>query len=193
MVRVTPPAGVVDEHLPATDRVSKRDEHAQLVRDSLDTATILDHGGPPALRHDTIKRDRVRGFVIAGLAARRRVPFQQLDRIEHRPISGVVRPERKRAEQRGEHASVVRGVRGSQHRPHSLVEDSFLRPRLTNQVTQRSFIDDGVHNVTDGAVGMLDRDLGDPEQDLFLPANPAEIGDQFTFNASIRVGVDLVD
>ena len=54
MVRVTPPAGVVDEHLPATDRVAESDEHAQLTRDSLYTAAIVDHGGPPALRHDTM-------------------------------------------------------------------------------------------------------------------------------------------
>ena len=40
---------------------------------------------------------------------------------------------------------------------------------------------------------MLNGDLRDPVQNLFLPADTEEGGDQFTFNASIRVVVDLAD
>ena len=41
VVRITPPACTIDEHFAATDRVSQSNEHAQLIRDSLDSATVL--------------------------------------------------------------------------------------------------------------------------------------------------------
>ena len=92
-----------------------------------------------------------------------------------------------------EHAPVVRRVGRPQHRADPVVEQSFLCACLTNQVAQGSFVDDRIHDVADLVVGPLHGDLRDPEQDLVLAADSAQVSDQFAFHATIRVGVDLVD
>ena len=193
MVGVTPPAGIIDEHLPTTDSVAKGDKHAQLIRNPLNTPTVVDDRGPPALRHNTIKRYGICGFVVAGLAGGRRVSLQQLDRVEDRPVGSVVRPEDKRVEQRGKHAPVVRRVRRPQHRTDSVVEYTLLCSGFTNQVAQSAFIDNWVHGGADRVVGSSDGNLGDPKQNLVLATDTTQIRDQFTFHASISVRVDLVD
>ena len=120
VLRVAPPAGAIDLDLPATQRVAQRDQHAQLVRDPLDPALLVDHRVAPRLRHHPVDRDRRRAAgrrsavlpSTLGVAAPAD-PTRPSPAGRRCCCSGT-----QRRQQRGQHPPVVVGVRATQHRAH---------------------------------------------------------------------------
>ncbi|MEV5441002.1 hypothetical protein AB0N23_00335 [Streptomyces sp. NPDC052644] len=56
VLRITPPVGAHDPDLPSSQRVPQADQHAQLVRDALDVALVVDDRRPPLLGHHSVQR-----------------------------------------------------------------------------------------------------------------------------------------
>jgi hypothetical protein len=139
---VAPAVGANDGDLAATDRVSERTQHAQLVGDALDPAVVVDDRGAPLARHDPIDRHGLRGGVETVLAGPLRVPGQQLERVHDRAVAGVGAAKLQGGQQPREHPAVVRGVRRAQHRPDALAKRLVVGFGLAHEVAQRAFADD---------------------------------------------------
>ena len=121
-----------------------------------------------------------------------RVAAQQLKRVHQRPIHGVVAPELQRLEHRREHPAVVVAVGGAQHFAYLRPERPIVRLRLTHEVSQRLLPDDREDRPADRVVGMLDRGIGEREQNPALTAHRLQIGDQLLLHAIVRPRAHLV-
>jgi hypothetical protein len=124
LVRVLPPARALDVDLPAAQRLPQRDQHAELVRDALHPAAVVDHAVQPCLRHDPVDRDLLAGRVELLVAVGARVAGEQADGVHDRAAGAVVAAELRGGQQRGEHPPVVVRVGAAQlvadplgHRP----------------------------------------------------------------------------
>ena len=124
---------------------------------------------------DPVQRDWGGGVVEAGLTRDRRPPTQQAQRLHHRAVGGVVAAELRRAEKGGQHLAVVMRVRRAQHHPHPGLEGALIGLGLANQLAQRLLGHHRIQRPAHQLVGMLNGGLGQPEQDPFLTANPAQV------------------
>ena len=128
IVGVAPLAGAFHPDLPAPDRRAQRHQDAQLVRDPLDPAPLIDHRRPPVVRDHMIQWYHVARRV--GLLRRTVVALQQVQRVHHRLMRGVVTPETQRLQQFRQAAPVVVRVGGPQLHPEPGAERALVRPRL---------------------------------------------------------------
>jgi len=179
--------------LAAAQRVAQRDQHAQLVRDSLDAAPVVNHRLAPGAGHDAVDRDGVGVGEEPGLAVHAGVAGQQRERRHHRAVGGVVAAKLQRSEQRRQHPSVVVGVRAAQHGADSGLEGVLVGLGLAHQLAQGLPPDHREQRRADGVVGMVDGGLGEAEQDRFLAADPAQVLGQLALDAAVRACVDPVD
>ncbi len=193
ILRVAPPARPVDIHLAAPQSVAQRDQHAQLIRDALDPAAFVDHRLKPRLGHHAVDRDGVLLGVEADLAVHAGVADQQLQRLHHRPVGGVVAAELQRRQQRRQHPPIVIRVRRAQHSAHTSLEHLLVGLGLTHQIPQRLLPDHRKQRLTNDVVGMVDRGLGQLEQDALLASHPPQVVDHFFLDLAVGAGVDLVD
>jgi hypothetical protein len=107
LVGVTPAvrAGAVD--LPAPERVPQRAQDAQLVRDALDLAMLVDHRVAPFIREHPVDRDALAGRVEPLLTWRLDMAVQQCERVHHRPVERVGAAELEGVQDPREHPPVV--------------------------------------------------------------------------------------
>ncbi|MFJ5100803.1 hypothetical protein [Streptomyces sp. NPDC088554] len=101
VLRVLPPVRARHPDLPPPQRVPQGHEHAQLVRDALDPTALIHHSLAPLLAHHPGQRDLLRlveerPLLRDGLV---QVPLEQVDRVHHRPVGGVVALQLQRVEQ----------------------------------------------------------------------------------------------
>jgi len=59
---------------------------------------------------------------------------------------------------------------------------------LANEITQRSFVGDGVDDILDRAFGMFERCFGHLEEEVIFAGDALDVGDQLTLRAP-SVGV----
>ena len=193
VVGVAPAVGAHHPHLTAADRLPQRPQHAQLVGNPLHSAPLVDHGIAPRRRHDPVEGDLLLRPVEALRARTCRPPAQQLEGVDHRAPGGVVAPERQSREQPRQHAAVVGRVRRGQHGANLSAERVLVRLALAHQVPQGGLADDRVQRLAHGVVGVLDRRLGQPEQDAVLAPDPAQVGEQLGLDPALGPAVDAVN
>lgn len=130
VLRVTPPVRPHHPDLPAPHRVPKRHQHAQLVRDALDPSLVVHRRRPPVLGHHPRERHALRRIEERALLQRLvQVALEQVDRVHHRPVGGVVALQLQRAQQRREHPAPVRRARRPQHRTNARLVGGPRSPR----------------------------------------------------------------
>jgi hypothetical protein len=122
-----------------------------------------------------------------------RVAREQLERVDHGPVGGVVAAELQRRDQLRQPTPVVIGVRGAQHRPDALVKRVLGRFRFVDQITQGALGNDWEQRAADRLVRMLDGGLGEREQDALLAAHALEVIDKLLLDPALGVRVDLVN
>jgi hypothetical protein len=155
---------------------------------------LVDHRVTPPGGHDPLQRHPLGRVVEAGLPGPVRPACQEIEGVHHRPEGGVVAAKRQRAEQPGQHPSVVVGVGGPQHGADLLLEHPLVRACLPHQVPQ-GLLATRHHRVqrgTHGLVGMVKGGLGEAEQDALLATHPVQLGEQLPLDAVLSAGVDLV-
>lgn len=193
VVRVAPPVRARDVDLAAAQRVAQRDQHAQLIRDPLDPAAVIDDRVAPGPGHHTVDRDGIGVGEEPGLAVHAGVAGQQRQRSHHRPVGGVVAAELQRGEQRRQHPAVVVGVRAAQHRADPGLEGVLVGPGLAYQLAQRLLPDHREQRRPDRVVRVRDGGLRESEQDRFLAAHPAQVLSELALHAAVGACVDPVD
>ncbi|MFE0362806.1 hypothetical protein [Streptomyces griseoaurantiacus] len=110
VLRVAPPPPGLDVDLSAPGRAPQRHRHAQLVRDALDFALVVEDRLAPIPEYDAVHRHDVTGVVEARLAVDVGVLGQQHEPVHHRPVGHVLALEAQRVQQRRQHLPVVRAV-----------------------------------------------------------------------------------
>jgi hypothetical protein len=122
------------------------------------------------------------------------VPPDQIQRVEHRPVGGVVRPELQHVQQLNQPAPVVVGVRGPQRGLHGAPVHRPLGPELVHQLAQR-LLPAGhrrIDHLPDRIVWPGQRCLGDAEQDVLLAGDPFERVHQFLGDSAVCAGANAV-
>ncbi|MBF6454810.1 hypothetical protein [Nocardia cyriacigeorgica] len=76
--RVAPPVAALDVDFAPSQRVTQRDQHAQLVRYALDPVAVVDHSFTPGFRDHAVQRHQGVLVVEANLAVDRGIARQQL-------------------------------------------------------------------------------------------------------------------
>lgn len=76
--RVAPPVAALDVDFAPSQRVTQRDQHAQLVRYALDPVAVVDHSFTPGFRDHAVQRHQGVLVVEADLAVDRGIARQQL-------------------------------------------------------------------------------------------------------------------
>jgi hypothetical protein len=122
------------------------------------------------------------------------IPLDQLQRLQHRPVHRVVRPELQRLQDLDQPGPVVVGVGGLEAPLPGLPVGRPLRLELAHQVQQHlQPAGRGVHDLLDDAVRPLGRRRGDLEQDVLLARNlPGDLGDELVPRPGLGSGVDPV-
>jgi hypothetical protein len=119
------------------------------------------------------------------------VALQQLDRVHHRAVGGVVGAELQCSQQIRQQTAVVMGVGTAQHGADLAVEHRPLGLGLPGQLPQRRFPDQRVDHLPDRLVRVRDRRLRDPVQDPRLACHPLQIVGQFFLDPPLSPGVNL--
>jgi hypothetical protein len=116
VVRVPPPLGADHPQFPTSQPVPQRSQHAQLVGNPLNPATLVDDRVAPLGRDHPVEGDDVLGVVEADRPRAGGVAAQQGQGIHDGTVGGVVRPDVQSGQQRGKQPAVVVRVRRPQHR-----------------------------------------------------------------------------
>ncbi|SIO87419.1 hypothetical protein BQ8420_16415 [Nocardiopsis sp. JB363] len=195
-VGIAPLPGPLHVDLPPAQGLAQCDEHAQLIGDALHPPRggVGDGLGPglghhPLDRHPLGSAVELLGPLDLGVAS------QQLDRLHHRPVGGVVTAERQRGQQRGEHPSVVVGVGAAQLVAHPLGHRLLRGHQLPRQLAQRLL---PARDRTEDHLGHRPAGLGQggvhhPAQDALLARHRGQLTDQLLLHPLLRAGVDSVD
>jgi hypothetical protein len=186
-------ARALDIDLAASDRVPQCHQHAQLVRDALSPALVVDGSLAPVLADHAVRRHRVADVVEAGLAVDPGVLLQQRERVHYRPVGGVVALESQRVQHRRQHLPVVRAVRGAQRGADFGFEDLLVGLRLGHQVAQRLLSDHRVQGRAPHFVGLADRRVGELEKNPLLAADLLQLRRQLLLHPPPCTGVDLMN
>ncbi|MGW2181308.1 chloride channel protein [Streptomyces sp. NPDC001732] len=180
--------------LPPPQRVTQRHKHAQLVRDALDPAALVHHRLAPFLAYHPGQRDLLRLVEERALLRDElvQIPLEQVDRVHHRPVGGVVALQLQRVQQWREHPPPVVGVRRTQHRAPPGPVGGLARCGLRRQRLQRGLPGHRIDHLADRATRLRDRRLRQPQQDALLAADPLELLAELALDLLLRPSVDLL-
>jgi hypothetical protein len=166
--------GALGPQLAGPQALAHGAQHIELVTHAIDPLralrAFLDDQGTPLARNHPLERDLGRLVVsVIGIPVR----LEHLERLDHRPISGVVGLESHRIQDRHQHAAVVMTVGGTHALLDLAIEVEAHGFELGDDVLQRLLAHHRIDHVFDDAVRLIHRGLGQFEQQLRLAANPS--------------------